>query len=134
MSIKQALLIIVLGSGALVSINALNTIFYTNITWFLIFQIIAGPALAFFLLTGKYKKYQIRMIVFIFTLAGAVGLLQILGEIARLYLYGNDLRYPASLYIYHSLVSFIFLAVFLVWYVFDKKSKSKARIKSAGVI
>ena len=124
MPIKQALLVIVIGSSALISINALNTAFYSKITWFLLAQMLTGLVIPF-LLAGEYKKHTIRIIVFIFTLAGVTGLLHVLGEVAETYVYGNNLRYPNSLYIYHSLTSLVFTAVFFIWYALDKKSGRK---------
>lgn len=130
MSLKQIVIIIAVGSGVLISMNAMNAIYFLPFSWFLLFEIISGPILTIILLP---KEYWLRVNVFIFTLAGAAGFAQIVSDFGGLYLLGMDLRHPVDLYIYQGVVSSLFVISFFIWYAFDKRGRTKKNQKKDKV-
>ena len=118
MSLKYFVVIIAVGSGFLISMNALNAVYYSQLSWSLIFEIISGPVLTIALLP---KSYWLRVNALIISCTGLAGLLQILANFGKLYFLGVELRHPVSLYFFHGGVSLLFLITATIWYVFDKR-------------
>lgn len=116
MSLKQVLLIILLGSGILISMNALNSIFYSEVTLLLGGQVIAGPVVALLFLNGKHRKYRAKIIILILVFAGISGILHIGADVARLYIYEKTLPYTSNNYFLHGLMNIVYLVVSYIWY------------------
>ena len=126
MSLKQIAFVIVVGAGALVTMNAINAVYFLPFSWLLFLEIVVGPIFTIVLLP---KEYWLKMNVFIITLAGVAGVAQIASDFGGLYLLGMDLRHPVNLYIYQGVSSVLFLIMFIIWYIFNKRGRTNGAVK-----
>ena len=122
MDIKYVLVIIVIGSCALVSMNAFNLVPYKPFTLFLALQIFSGPIAALVLLN---KKHWLRALVAIIAFTGLSGLVSVSIELGSLLLFNSTLTYPQSTYLYHGAISLLFIATFVTWYYIRGRDENK---------
>ena len=113
MSLLYVIKIILIGSGALISMSAINDLYFYPVTWLLLIKLFCGVAISIILLP---RCYWLMAIILIFSLSGLAGMSLLISDYAGLYLLGIDLRHSENQYIFQGIFSLFFLLVLIVWY------------------
>jgi len=101
------------------TIQALNVIVYKSFSMFTVILLLVGPISTVILFK---RQNWLRGIIGIVALSGLFGLAYIGQSYARLFVYGNALSFSEELYLYHGVLSIIFILFFIVWYyLFGRK-------------
>lgn len=115
MSVKSILAIALIGSGGFISAQALNLVFYREVSLFLAIQIALGPCVVFAVYLSSFKEHWLRVLISIFAFSGLFGLANIASEYVRYAVFGEDLNYSTMRYAIHGLVSGTYLVIYLGW-------------------